>query len=68
MKLFVLFAVAALVVGGIYHTEVSQYFNQLAEESSDSDYGGGASVVNSMRGMGNSSNALIGGAAGALNQ
>ncbi len=50
MKLFVLFAVAALIVGGIYRTEVSQYFADLSTERSKS--GGGTSVVNSIQGVG----------------
>ena len=58
MKLFVLFAVAALIVGGIYHTEVSQYFADLTVGPSES--GGGTSVVDSIQGMGNSQNTLMG--------
>ena len=58
MKLLVLFAVAALVAGGIYHTEVSQYFAGLS--AGPSEYGGGTSVVNSIQSTGNSQNALMG--------
>ncbi len=66
MKLFVLFAVAALIVGGINHTEVSQYFADLTVESSES--GGGTSVVDSIQGMGNSQNALMGQVGSALDR
>ncbi len=57
MKLFVLFAVAALIVGGIYHTEVSQYFTDRTVGPSES--GGGTTVVDSIQGMGNSQKALM---------
>jgi len=66
MKLFVLFIAAALIVGGIYHAEVSQYFADLAEGSSNS--GGATSVVDSISGMGNSGNALLGGVSNALDR
>lgn len=66
MKLFVLFAVAALVVGGIYHTEVSQYFADRAEGPSQS--GGTMSPVGAIQGMGNSSNALMGKVGNALDR
>jgi hypothetical protein len=66
MKLLVLFAVAALIVGGIYHTEVSRYFADLAGGSSKS--GGATAVVDSIQGMGNSSNALMGQVGSALNR
>ncbi len=64
MKQFVLFAVAALIVGGIYHTEVSQYFADLTVGPS----GGGTSVVDSIQGMGNSQNALMGKVGSALDR
>ncbi len=66
MKLFVLFAVAALIIGGINHTEVSQYFADLTVEPSES--GGGTSVVDSIQGMGNSQNALMGQVGSALDR
>ncbi len=66
MKLFVLFAVAALIVGGIYHTEVSQYFADRTVGPSES--GGGTSVVDSIQGMGNSQNALMGQVGSALDR
>ncbi len=66
MKLLVLFAVAALIIGGINHTEVSQYFADLTEGPSES--GGGTSVVDSIQGMGNSQNALMGQIGGALDR
>ncbi len=66
MKLFVLFAVAALIVGGINHTEVSQYFADLTVGTSKS--GGGTSVVDSIQGMGNSQNALMGQVGSALDR
>lgn len=65
MKLLVLFTAVALIVGGIYHTEVSQYFADLTAGASNS--GGGTSTVNSIQGMGNSQNALIGGVNNSLN-
>ena len=64
MKTFMLLAVAALIVGGIYHTEVSRYFADLNIGPSRS--GGGTSVVNSIQGVGNSGNALMGGVGNAL--
>ncbi len=66
MKLFVLFAVAALRVGGIYHTEVSQYFADLTV--GPSEYGGGSSVVDSIQRTGNSQNALMGQVGSALDR
>jgi hypothetical protein len=65
MKLFVLFAVAAVIVGGVYHKEVSQYF---ADHAGSSQSGSATSVVNSMQRMGNSSNALLGGVNNALDR
>lgn len=64
MKLLVLLAVAALIVGGIYHTEVSKYLADLTGGSSNS--GSATSVVHSMQRMGNSSNAVMGGVGSAL--
>ena len=66
MKLFMFFAVAALIVGGINHTEVSQYFADLTEGYSNSD--GETSIVDSIQGVGNSSNALLGGVGNALDR
>ncbi len=66
MKLFVLFAVAALIVGGIYHTEVSQYFADRTVGPSES--AAGTSVVDSIQGMGNSQNALMGQVGSALDR
>ena len=66
MKLFMLFTVAALIVGGIYRTEVSQYFADLSIERSKS--GGGTSVVNSIQGVGNAQNALLGQVGSALDR
>ncbi len=66
MKLFMFFVVAALIVGGINHTEVSQYFADLTEGYSNS--GGATSVVDSIQGVGNSRNALLGGVANALDR
>ena len=57
MKLFMLFAVAALIVGGVYRTEVSQYFADRAARPSGSR--GGTTVVDSIQGMGNAQNALM---------
>lgn len=64
MKTFMLLVVAALIAGGIYHTEVSRYFSDLKVASSPS--GSGTSVVNSVQGAGNSSSALMGGVGNAL--
>jgi hypothetical protein len=58
MKLFLMFAAAALIVGGIYHTEVSAYFADLADGSFS---GGGSSVVDSMGDMGRANNNLMNG-------
>ena len=66
MKLFVLFAVAALIVGGIYRTEISQYVADLTVEPSE--YGGGMSVVDSIQATGNSQNALMGQVGSALDR
>lgn len=66
MKFFMFLAIAAVIVGGVYHTEISDYFADLS--SGSASYGGGSSVVGSMRSMGNSSSALIGGAGNALNR
>jgi hypothetical protein len=59
MKLFAFFAVAALIVGGIYHKQVSQYFAGLNAGSSRS--GSAASVVGTFVGVGNSNTALMNG-------
>ncbi len=64
MKLLMFFTVAALIVGGIYHTEVLQYFADRTVGPSES--GGGTSVVGSIQGMGNSQNALMGRVGSAL--
>ncbi len=66
MKFLMLFTVAALIVGGIYRTEVSQYFANLSAERSKS--GGETSVVNSIQGMGNAQNALLGQVGSALDR
>ncbi len=66
MKLFVLFVVGALIVGGIYHTEVSQYVADLTV--GPSEYGGGTSVVNSIQSTGRSQNALMGRVGSALDR
>jgi len=64
MKHFVFFTVAALIVGGIYHTEVSQYFADLNVGPS----GGGTSVMDSIQGMGNAQDALMGRVGSALDR
>lgn len=66
MKLFVLFAIAALIVGGINHTEVSRFIAGLDVGSSRS--GGATSVVGSMKDMGNSGKSLMGGIGNSLNR
>ena len=66
MKLFVLSVVAALVVGTVYHAEISDYVAGLADGFSGS--GGGTSVVDSIRDMGNSEKALIGGVGNVLDR
>ena len=64
MKTFMFLAVAALIVGGIYHTEVSRYVAGLDVGSSRSS--GSTSVVKSIQRTGNSGNALMGGVGNAL--
>ena len=66
MRHFMFFAVIALIVGGIYHTEVSQYFADLTEGSSNS--GGTTTVLDSIQGVGNSSNDLMRGVTNALDR
>ena len=66
MKLLALCAVAALIAGGVYHKEVLKYFADHTATASQS--GGTTSVVNSIQGMGNSSNALMGGVNNALSR
>jgi len=63
MKFLMFCAVAALIFGGIYHTEVAEYFAELNNGSSGS---GGGSFVGAMRDMGSSGNDLMGGVGGAL--
>ena len=65
MKLFVLFTVAALIVGGVYHTEVSRYFANLTKGSSSA---GATSVVDSFKGTSNSGNNLMDGVGNALDR
>jgi len=66
MKLFMFFVVAALIIGVINRTEVSQYFADLTEGYSNS--AGATSVVDSIQGVGNSSSALFGGVANTLDR
>ncbi len=66
MKTLMLLAVATLIVGGIYHKEVSRYFADLNTGPTRS--GSGTSVVNSIQGVGNSGNALMGGVGNELNR
>jgi hypothetical protein len=57
MKFFMLLAAVALIVGAIYHTEVSRYVSQLADGSSRS--GSGRTVVHSIQRTGKSTGALM---------
>jgi hypothetical protein len=66
MKFMMFLVVAALIAGGIYHKEVSKYVADLNFGSSRSS--GATTVVDSIQGMGNSSNALMGGVNNALNR
>ncbi len=66
MKPILFVAIAALVVGGIYHTEVSEYVADLTDGSSSS--GSVTSVAASMRDMGNSGNNLMRGIGNTLNR
>ena len=66
MKTFLLLLAAAAIFGGIYHTEVSQYVSNLAAGSSR--FGGGPSVVGSMKDMGTSGKSAMGGVGNALNR
>jgi hypothetical protein len=66
MKTFALLVAAALIIGGIYHTEVSRYFAHLTARSSNS--GGATSVMGSIRDMGNSGNSLMRGVGNALHR
>lgn len=70
MKLFTFIAVALLIIGGIFHTQISEYFDDMSLASSDSDSGsgGGTSVFGSIQRVGNSGNALMNGVGGALNR
>lgn len=65
MKLAVLFTIAALVLGGIYHTQIQDYFAHHNDGSSDSS--GGSSYISSIKDMGNSGNSLMTGVGGSLN-
>lgn len=58
MKFFVFLAVAALLVGSIYHTEISDYVADLSYGSYSS--GGGSSVLSSMQSVGDKSSAAFG--------
>ena len=58
MKLFVFLAVAALVVGSIYHAEISDYVADLSNGSSS--FGGTPSVLSSMQSVGEKSSAAFG--------
>jgi hypothetical protein len=66
MKFLMLLAVAALIVGGVYHTEVSRYVASLGKGSSHS--ASTSSVVNSFSRTGNSSNNLMNGVGNALDR
>lgn len=64
MKTFLLLAAAAVIVGAIYHTEISRYVADFTAGSSRPS--SGSSVVGSMRDMGNSGNAVMGGVGNAI--
>lgn len=66
MKPFLFIAVALLVVGGIYHTEVADWVANWNDGTSYS--GGGPSIVGSMRDMGNANNNLMNGVSNALDR
>lgn len=58
MKFFVFLVVAALFVGSIYHTEITDYVADLSNGSYGS--GGGPSVLSSMQSVGEKSSAAFG--------
>lgn len=58
MKFFMFLVGAALIVGGIYHTEVTDYFANLSNGTFSFD--GGPSVLNSMQSVGEKSSAAFG--------
>lgn len=57
MKLFMLLAVAALIAGGIYHKQVSQYVANLKADASQSN--GTPTVLGSIIGTSNASTSLM---------
>ena len=64
MKLFMLIAVAALVTGGVYHTEVSRFFTNVTKASHSST--NSPSVAYSFNRMGKSGKGLMSGVGNAL--
>lgn len=66
MKLLMLFAVAALVLGGIYHDQVAQYFAGLS--SGEVRTGGVMPAAGSLQSIGNSTNNLMGHVGDALSR
>lgn len=58
MKFFVFAATAALLVGSIYHTEISDYVADLTNGSYS--FGNGPSVLSSMQSVGAKSSAAFG--------
>ena len=66
MKLLVLFAVGAVVLGSIYHAEVVQYLAGLSD--GEGPIGGVMPVADSIQGMGSAAGNLMGQAGGALNR
>ena len=66
MKPFLFIAIALLVVGGIYHTEVADWVSNLNDGTSY--YGDGPSFAGSIRDMGNANNNLMNGVSNALDR
>lgn len=58
MKYFMFLVGAALIVGGIYHTEVTDYFAGLSDGFHG--FGDGPSVLSSMQSVGEKSSAAFG--------
>jgi hypothetical protein len=58
MKFFMLLAAAAMIVGAVYHTEVSHFVAGIGKGSSSSR--GGSSVAHSFNHMNKSSRSLMG--------
>jgi hypothetical protein len=64
MRLFMILVIGALVLGGVYHTQVAAYLNHVF--AGTQQQAGAAPPLNGLQQLGNATNGLMTRAAGAL--